>query len=128
MKDQVFLEYGLGIVFYQFKYDGYRTREEQTVLRVPLSLGYTLSSFNQWVHLHLFTGPRVSYIVAGKIVDDGEKIKYKDLDEEPDRFFVDWNFGVELNIKGVVGLGVEYGLDTGDKRFDYLGFSLRFGF
>jgi|GEM_PF-3927586 len=136
LMDKVFLEGGLGFVLYRFKTGSgkYKMTESQDVLRVPLSVGYTLSTRDQRMHLNLFTGPRVSYIIAGSQEYDGETIKYKDLEEKPDRFFVDWSVGAYFSFKTKeganegFGVGVEYGLDTGDKRFDYWGIFIRFGF
>lgn len=107
----------------------YRTTIDESSLTLPLGVGYNLP-LGSLCSLDFRTGPRLNYIIAGKIDYDGEEIKYKDLEEygmEVKRFNAGWDIGVALMFANY-GVKFEYSAGLSDSAYDYtkIGFYMLF--
>lgn len=85
-----------------------------TAVRIPIMVGYDLA-FSEKIGLTLQTGPHLGYIVAGYHEENGDKIKFKDM-EDTEPFHVNWSVGAFI-YWGETRLGAEYliGLKEGSE-------------
>ena len=121
--DNLFIQAGIGYLSNSVEY--YDIDDSSTLLNVPLQIGYNLP-LGGICSLDVKTGPALNYVIAGKIRQDGEEIKYKDIDGVK-RFNAGWTIGASLLFYGI-GVTAEYetGLGENESGFVKLGLALRF--
>ena len=104
ISDRAFVRGGFGYMggFRKVKYDrGTYATASETQLNIPLQIGFALP-LTERSDFNLYTGPRINYIISGKMKMDspGEKpvvTRYKDIDGIK-RSTVNWNIGGSLDV------------------------------
>ncbi|MBO7194942.1 MAG: hypothetical protein J6V27_02755 [Alistipes sp.] len=107
LKDNLYIQSGLGWFFGRYDKGGVATIHH--TLSIPISVGYNLplGSKNVW-SLDFRTGPRMSYVVAGRYKYGREEIRFKYFDDIK-RFHASYDAGVAIMF-GCLGIVVEYNL------------------
>ncbi len=104
ISDRAFVRGGLGYMvgFREVKYDrGIYEIASETQLNIPLQIGFALP-LTEKLDFNLYTGPRINYIISGKIEMKfpGEKpvvTRFKNIDGIK-RSSVNWNIGGSLDV------------------------------
>ena len=116
-----FIAPGIGVMSSNsrgYNFSGYGTSNKHsnssTAVRIPIMVGYDLA-FSKKIGLTLQTGPHLGYIVAGYHEENGDKIKFKVM-EDTEPFHVNWSVGAFI-YWGETRLGAEYliGLKEGSE-------------